>query len=138
MKMPIPTLSLLSRLGVLMCFLSVPGAVYSCSVEEIVDMAQDGAGAQAIKRVCDSADDAPQCTFNKVIQYALADMDEYDILERCGLCENPVCSTRFGECPIMGGGKVSDGGQCTCFVPQMGPYGVVRQAISGTALCNSL
>lgn len=88
-----------------------------CTVSEIVSMVENKAGRQAILQACGVAvDDAPNCNTSRVIALAYADRDESDILDRCGLCENPICSTQFGQCLIdpRYGGETINHGPCSC------------------------
>lgn len=103
----------------------------ACRVVEIVTMAEDGAGADAISETCNRrVSGAPRCTFREVVQYALADQDEDEILERCKLCENPVCQFRGGQCPITSGvGRAREMATCSCATP----FGF----ISGRMICEN-
>ncbi len=92
----------------------------ACTIEEVVDMVSDGSGYDAIRRGCDRrVDDAPRCSLREVIQFAQADKDEYDIKERCGLCERPICNTQYGPCVIVvsDGSRFREGGPCGCATP---------------------
>lgn len=91
---------------------------HACLVSEIVSMAEDGAGRDAIRSKCKSkADDAQSCTFSKVLDYAMAKKDEDYILKQCTPCESPTCKTRMGTCQINqnpSGAKIVEGGPCGC------------------------
>lgn len=91
----------------------------ACTVEEVVEMISDGSGYKAVREACDrEVDGAPRCSLRKVVQFAQSGMDEYEIEERCGLCETPICETRMGTCVITGGhGRFKEGGPCGCPSP---------------------
>lgn len=102
---------------VLVTLISAPAI--ACTVEEIVEMVSDGSGYKAVREVCErEVDGAPRCSLKEVVQFAQSGKDEYEIEERCGLCETPICETRMGTCVITGGvGRFREGGPCGCPSP---------------------
>jgi hypothetical protein len=121
--------NILIRIALSTFLIGATPMVLACTVAEIVDMAGDGAGRDAIKSKCKSkVDDAPRCRFEEVLTFAIAKKDDDYIEKRCALCESPMCSTRMGGCPLTENtGRIIDGGACWCATPY-GPVG-------GKAVC---
>lgn len=115
--------------------LSVSGVSNAgCTVPEMLKMAKGGSGKSVIEEKCDrQADDAPRCTFSRVLQLAMAKKAEYQIREECDACERPRCEADQVRFACSLGSKaprgVKEGDVCHCFTPQ-GP-------LMGTVSCNN-
>lgn len=96
----------------------------SCTVEEITKMVGDGAGGDVIKDQCGyEVDNAPRCSFSKVLRLAKGKKDSYEIDEVCGLCDSPQCEIGYGAACSLGSSApagIKAGSACHCFTP-MGP-----------------
>lgn len=104
-----------------------------CTVDEIVKMAKEGSGRKAINEQCESeVDDAPRCSYKRVVQLALAKKRAYTIEEECGLCDRPQCEVGNGAACSLGISAppgIKEGDACFCATP-MGP-------ITGSVSCNN-
>jgi hypothetical protein len=105
-----------------------------CTVPEMLKMAKGGSGKSVITEKCDGeVDDAPRCSFSRVLQLALAKKAEYAIREECDACDHPRCEADTVNFSCSLGSKapkgIKEGDECHCFL-QMGP-------IMGTVSCNN-
>jgi len=105
-----------------------------CTVPEMLKMAKGGSGKSVIESKCDSeVDDAPRCTFSRVLQLAMAKKAEYAIREECDACDRPRCEADTVKYSCALGAKapkgVKDGDVCHCYT-QYGP-------LMGTVSCNN-
>lgn len=117
------------------CLLAFPReSLAGCTVSEVVKMAKGGSGKNVIENKCDSeVDDAPRCTFSRVVQLSLAKKVEYQIREECDACEQPRCEADAVNFSCSLGSRtprgVKDGSVCHCFTS--------RGPLMGTVTCNN-
>lgn len=109
-------------------------AFASCTVDEVLKMAKDGAGKKVIEEKCDlEIDDAPRCTFTRVLSLAIAKKAKYQIREECDACEQPRCEADDVNFSCSLGSRtprgVKEGGVCHCITP--------RGPLMGTVSCNN-
>lgn len=121
-------------LATLVSFAFSDEAFAGCTVPEILKMTKGGSGKRVVEEKCDSeVDDAPRCTFSRVLQLALAKKAEYQIREECDACDNPRCEADAVNFSCSLGARtprgIKEGSVCHCFTPA-GP-------LMGTVSCNN-
>ncbi|MFO1368260.1 MAG: hypothetical protein U1F46_04625 [Marinagarivorans sp.] len=105
----------------------------SCTVEEVTKIVKDGGGRKAIEESCENEiDDAPRCSYKRVVQLAMAKKRASAIEDECGLCDRPQCELANGAVCSLGYSApqgVKPGDSCYCATP-LGP-------INGELTCNN-
>ncbi|MFB0596856.1 hypothetical protein [Aeromonas hydrophila] len=113
------------KIYILLCLALLSDLSFAdCSIYEITQMVENGSGRDVIKSTCNrSISDSPRCSFTKVLELAIAKIDDSEIEERCRLCDNPRCELGDGYC-VLGQSApsgIKEGDDCTCLT-NTGPY----------------